>query len=55
MDSIIHDVQSLYEVALAQLSDRVQIALCDAGVNSEVRRSVVDELTDGSYSQIFLD
>ena len=53
MDSIIHDVQSLYEVALAQLGDCIQRALCDASVNSDVKESVATELTGGSYTHMF--
>ena len=53
MDSIIHDVQSLYEVALAQLSDRVKGALNDGGVKSDIQESVAAEFTNGPHSQMF--
>ena len=45
MDSIIYDVQSLFEVALGQLGDRVQMVLSEAGVSSELQRSVEAEFS----------
>ena len=50
MDSIIQDVQSLYEVALTQ---HVQRILHDAGVASSTRATVAKEFTDGTYTHIF--
>ena len=53
MDSIIYDVQSLFEVALGQLGDRVQMVLSEAGVSSELRRSVEAEFASGTHTHIF--
>ena len=53
MTSITDDVQSLYDVALAQLGSRIQKVLHDVGVDSEVRRSVAAEISDGRYTQVF--
>ena len=53
MDSIIYDVQSLFEVALGQLGDRVQMVLSEAGVSSELQRSVEAEFTSGPHTHIF--
>ena len=53
MDSIIHDVQSLYEVALAQLYNNVQRSLCDACVSSDVQETVEREFTCGPYTRVF--
>ena len=53
MTSIIDDVQSLYKVALAHISDRVQRTLCNSGVDSAIQRSVAAELSDGPYTQVF--
>ena len=53
MESIIQDVQSLYEVALTQLSGRVQSILHDAGVTPSTRAMVAKEFTDGTYTHLF--
>lgn len=53
MDSIIQDVQSLYEIALAQLSGGVQRILHDAGVTSSVQDTVAREFTDGVSTHMF--
>ena len=53
IDSIIQDVQSLYEIALAQLSGGVQRILHDAGVTSSVQDTVAREFTDGVSTHMF--
>ena len=53
MDSIIQDVQSLYKVALTQLSGRVQSILHSAGVKSSTQATVAKEFTDGTYTCLF--
>lgn len=53
MTSITDDVQSLYDVALTQIGSRIQKVLHEAGVDSEVRRSVAAEVSYGPYTQLF--
>ena len=53
MDSIIQDAQSLYEVALTQLSGHVQSILHNGGVKSSTQATVAKEFTDGTYARLF--
>ena len=53
MQSIIQDVQSLYEIALSQLGGCVQRILHDAGVTSSTQETVAREFIDGTYAHMF--
>lgn len=55
MDSVISDVQSLYNVALEQLGDNIQSALNEAGVAPEVINSVAREIAGGTHAHILRD
>ena len=53
MDSIIFDVQSLYDVALSQLGDHINHILSEAGVDQGAMNSVAAEITNGPHMHIF--
>lgn len=53
MDAIVHDVESLFEVAVGQLSDRILSKLKDAGVSNEILESVASECESGPPSNMF--
>lgn len=53
MNSIIFDVQSLYDVALSQLGLRIDRILNEKGIDEVVRNSVTAEIASGPHADIF--
>ena len=53
MDSIIFDVQSLYDVALSQLHDHIHHIFSKARVDQDAIHSVAAEITNGPHAHIF--
>ena len=53
MDSLIADVQSLFELGLSDLSKDVSHLLSQAGVEKDVLNAVLARITYGSQAQLF--
>ena len=51
MDSVIHDVESLFQVALSSLSVQIETSLEKAGVSQDIVDSVTAALSD--YPPVF--